>query len=291
LDASFSRPATDEWRPTEILADAITVISDNFCDGSIEDTFDRNALSSGSLTPARMAEYGCTSSHNLTSYFNQNRPLSLPAQNTIGATWLRTNAADSMSLDPLTASPRIRNEEGTSPYVLTRDNNPMVMTTPNTAVDYAQGFAAMNSGKPLMPGVANTRVNAIIISGLTPSRPNQSYGGLHNFPRFIENWGNQALYIGGSFLQLNFSNHATAPFDQESFEVGAPAQSAEVIPYYSPPVRRWGYDVGLQYAPAGPIASRFVTTKSIRDEFYTEPAANDPYIRNLCIAAGGNCPT
>ncbi|MBD2462852.1 hypothetical protein H6G89_17570 [Oscillatoria sp. FACHB-1407] len=290
LDGSFSRPATDEWRPTEILADAITIISDNFCDGSIEDTFDRNAMTNNNVGATKMAEYGCTSSHTLTSYLNQNRPLSLPPQNTIGTTWLRANAADSMSLDALTANPRIRIEEGTSPYVLTRDNNPMVMTTPNTAVDYAQGYAAMTSGKPLMPGVANTRVNAIIISGLTPSRPNQSYGGLHNFPRFIENWGNQALYIGGSFLQLNFSNHATAPFDQDSFEVGAPAQSAEVIPYYSPPLRRWGYDVGLQYAPAGPIAQRFVTSKSVRDEFYTEPPANDPYIRNLCLAAGGNCP-
>ncbi|MEM1425976.1 MAG: hypothetical protein AAGF75_05425, partial [Cyanobacteria bacterium P01_H01_bin.130] len=48
--------------------------------------------------------------------------------------------------------------------------------------------------------------------------------------------------------------------------------------YYRAPLRRWGYDVGLQYAPAGPIASRFVTLGDTRSEFYSEPTADDPYI-------------
>ncbi|MDX2214619.1 MAG: hormogonium polysaccharide biosynthesis protein HpsA [Oculatellaceae cyanobacterium bins.114] len=286
LDGSFSRPASDDWRPAEILADAITIISDNFCDGSIEDGVLTAGNAGPNLTPQQMADYGCTSSHSRTSYLNQDRPSSNPAATTTGVRWLRTNIADSMSVDPSIPA----RSEGTSPIVFTRDNNPMQMTGPTTASDYAQGFYTVASSKPLMPGLADTRINAIIISGLVPSRPLQSYGGLHNFPRFIESWSGQSLFISGSFLQLNFSTHATAPFDQDSFEVGSPAQPAEVIPYYGAPNRRWGYDVGLQYAPAGPIASRFVTSKAVRDEFYTEPPANDPYIRNLCLAAGGSCP-
>jgi outer membrane receptor protein involved in Fe transport len=114
---------------------------------------------------------------------------------------------------------------------------------------------------------------------------------MHNFPRLLEDWAGRRLYIAGSFLQLNFSNYATAPFDQEAFEEGTAPTPTEVIKYYEPPTRVWGYDVGLQYAPAGPLAQRFVTFSSIRSEFYNEPPANDPYISNLCRAIpGGRCP-
>jgi hypothetical protein len=131
--------------------------------------------------------------------------------------------------------------------------------------------------------VANAhRMNSTIVSALVPSRGGQSYGGFHNFPRFLENWGGEDLHIAGAFIQLNFSTSATAPFDQDSWEAGLNAQANdEDIPYYNPPNRRWGYDVGLQYAPAGPVARRFLTPSNTRSEFYRELPLDDPYVCRL----------
>ena len=37
LNPDFARTDEDNWRPTEIMADAITIISNNFCDGFVND--------------------------------------------------------------------------------------------------------------------------------------------------------------------------------------------------------------------------------------------------------------
>jgi hypothetical protein len=139
---------------------------------------------------------------------------------------------------------------------------------------------------------APTNVNSIVVSGIVPSRPGQSYGGLQNFPRFIENWDDAILDYSGSFLQLSFSNYATAPWEMEAWEYKSdgtldPALEIdrEQIQFYSPPTRSWGYDVALQLAAAGPAASRFVINTPSRNEFYSEPQINDPYIKTLCRAA------
>jgi hypothetical protein len=134
------------------------------------------------------------------------------------------------------------------------------------------------------------QVNAVIVSGIVPSRRQQSYGGLHNFPRFIET--GSALTIQGSLLQLGFSNYATAPFDFDSFERGQFPLAAEYIPYYGPPTRLWGYDPGLQYAPAGPVAQRFINPSNARNEYFLELTANDPYTCQMkrFIVPGITCP-
>ena len=262
LDSRFARPTTDLWRPSEILADAITIISDNFCDGSIQDAITTAGSTNPTIPAAIGADYGCTGNGNRTSYLNMNRPTVNPtAVNT--QNWQRENPFDT-----------------TSPISISRNGNPNL---PN-GFEYGSGgntqtYYTFSDNKPLIQE-ATQRVNAIIISGLVPSRPNQAYGGLHNFPRFISDWNR--LYISGSFLQLNFSNYGTGPFDQDAWEPGSSPAAAELIRYYTPPERLWGYDVGLQYAPAGPVAQRFVTSQAIRSEFYNEPPADDPYISNLC---------
>lgn len=310
LNTNFARTGNDLWRPTEILADAISILSDNFCDGSIEDAF----LTSGQTGPNLPADkigvptssqrnigYGCQTSHSRTSYLNQNRPnynfgATGITQTTSGARWLRSNPADSFGLPTLDTAVGV--DEGGSPIVVNRDGNPFYLTgngqsySSNVAkygLLSAQQYYAFSSGKPTMAALTGTRVNATIISGLVPSRSRQSYGGLHNFPRFLETWSGP-LFIQGSFLQLNFSNQATAPFDQDAWETNQAPVNDEVIPYYGPPERRWGYDVGLQYAPAAPISARFVTLRAIRNEFYTEPPANDPYMRRLCLVANSGTP-
>ncbi|MGJ3245227.1 MAG: hormogonium polysaccharide biosynthesis protein HpsA [Elainellaceae cyanobacterium] len=282
LDERFARPATDRWRPSEILADAVTILSSDFCDGSIADGFETfNQGNSATLDTALMARYGCgSSSDRRTSFLNQNRPNPNNANSTLP---LISTVRGSGNADKDRWHHENPYDEG-SPIAVTRNGNPLKADGTEYASSNDRYREFSDGNKPLI-GTDTNRVNAIIISGLVPSRPNQAYGGLHNFPRFIENW--DTLIISGSFLQLNFSNYATGPFSQNAWEsaVSNPMPAGgEQIKYYTPPNRRWGYDVGLQYAPAGPIAQRFVTAEAIRSEFYSEPPADDQYIINLCRA-------
>ncbi|MBO0350995.1 hypothetical protein J0895_18360, partial [Phormidium pseudopriestleyi FRX01] len=150
-----------------------------------------------------------------------------------------------------------------------------------------------SSGKPLIPTPQNTWVNAVLVNGVVPSRQDQSNGGLHNFPRMLEDWDKKNLYILGSFIQLNFSNYATGPYEHDAWEPGAipvPGKTnwgasnvgsnggPENIFYYMAPNRLWGYDVGLQYMPPGPASNKMQALSDERNEFYREPPADDPYI-------------
>ena len=144
-----------------------------------------------------------------------------------------------------------------------------------------------------VPPDKETGVNVIMVSGIVPAQQFQGYGALSNFPRFLENWGdgNSKLRFAGSFLQLNFSNYATGPFDDDSWEPGeTPIAGTEVLPY-RPPARLWGYDVGLQLAQASPAASRFTSLSNEKNEFYTEPSGGDAYMKNLCKALKDQPPT
>ncbi|NJK27450.1 MAG: hypothetical protein HC925_01190, partial [Coleofasciculaceae cyanobacterium SM2_3_26] len=284
LNTNFAKPDTDWWRPSDILADAVTIISDNFCDGSIEDGF----LTAGTPTTAtvdatKYDKYGCLTPRAVTSYLNQNRATTLPTDG-----WARENPYDPTSPIKVNVSGRpffCSNPVATDPNCLntTGYNQASYMTFAD------QKQASRLDAKP-------TRVNAIIISGLVPSIANpsggkRSYGGLHNFPRFIERWNQPSplgtptpLYISGSLVQLNFSNYATGPFSQIGWEAGA-FPTGEQIKYYEPPNRRWGYDVGLQYAPASPVASRLTQVGNARSEYYEELSIDDRYICKLRNAA------
>jgi hypothetical protein len=300
LNLDFAKQDQDQWRPSEIVADAVTLLSDSFCDGSIEDSFS-NLLQNNLPNWLPATRYGCPGASR-TSFFNQNRIIDVPGSilgSILGknVTWVRTNLVDNF---PRAVGSTIKNnrniDEGESPIYMTRNGEPAFWRDISGNSSFYTGrYVAMRDntqGKALIDATDNIRMNMIMVSGLVPSREGQSYGGLHNFPRFIENWGGKNLFISGAMLQLNFSNYATAPFDQENWQTGSPAPTTgsgdnEWIRYYSPPNRRWGYDVGLQYAPPGPVAQRFQFPEDIRSEFYTEPPANDPYIRNLCLQVPG----
>jgi len=286
LNPSFSNPANDPWRPSEVLADAITILSVNFCDGSIEDgitnSFDRN-------------RYNCNNpTSSASSFQNQNRPSTTPTEPSAerpGWRWFRTIAADGMGLDEDNTGGTY--QQGDSPIYVSPNGNPWTAIGSLTVNPIYNGnYITFNTGKTLNGTQCNQRVNAIIVSGLVPSRSGNSYGGLHNFPRFIESWGGSCnLFISGSLIQLNFSTYATGLFDQDAWEVGStPVAPAEWIQYYGPPARRWGYDVGLQYAPAGPVARRFITLQPSRNEFYSEPPADDPYMQRLLASTCASGP-
>ncbi|TVR08650.1 MAG: hypothetical protein EA395_11010 [Phormidium sp. GEM2.Bin31] len=292
LNQNFARPNTDSWRNSEFLVDAIGIVSDNFCDGSLEDPFiivpalggsqpagnnlptALNNLERGGNGSLRNV-YGCSQTpvQNVTSYLGLPRPNN-NSDFDDNVLFLRENPADPAS-----------------PIRISANGDPMLFTTRE---DYDGSYFSMdaNEQRPLIHAREPQRVNAVMVSGITPSRTGQSYGGLHNFPRLLEDWNptrNFAnpfdLFISGSFLQLSFSNYATGPYDQGAWEPGAtPPENGEVIDYYFAPQRLWGYDVALQLARVGPVSSRLITVSRARSEFYREPSADDPYIRNLRCA-------
>ena len=73
-DADFARAEIDRWRPTDVVGDTVGILSDNFCDGSIDDGFLQDGTLNGSgsnyvpnrgvqtgriSAPRRVADYGC----------------------------------------------------------------------------------------------------------------------------------------------------------------------------------------------------------------------------------------
>lgn len=345
-DPKFAKKDSDLWRPTDILADSITILSREFCDGSMIDTFMNAAgpsyFTNGLTTKRRSGSVateqvyqgrpsadiyddqasglfgpGCTQGRGnaggATSFLNQNRPQNDPATTPQQWNWVRENPSDPIN-SPVKIS---RNGNGLigiyKPDFSTDRTDANLRPLPIVPVEYSSTNAsnsqsagnyftvAVDGGedtsRPLQtvpkPG---TNVNAILVSGIIPSRENQGYGGMHNFPRVLETWGifgdSTPLRFAGSFLQLNFSNYATGLYDQDAWEPNngnlTPSGDEQTDYYYNAPGRLWGYDVALQLAPASPVASRFTTPSNDRNEFYNEPKINDPYIQNLCTALKTN---
>lgn len=306
LNGNFANPATDWWRPTEIMADAVTILSNNFCDGSIEDGIIYAGVvdPSGATQPlngaARQRKYGCNTATNYTSYINQNRPL---AANFNGP-WMSENPFELPTDQTAAATSTDLVSSAKSPVMIAPSGDPVYCTTTGTACTdpaswqtyrlddnrtYLRFTDGPGAGKKHI-SAADTTVNMVMVSGVIPQRLGQINGGFHNFPRLLENWNQPArnLFIQGSLIQLNFSNYATGPFTPNAWE---PTQTptGNHFNYYQPPNRNWGYDVGLQYAPAGPISSRMIVPNSKRDEFYREPNADDPYICKLRDVLGAGC--
>ncbi len=263
LSTVFAVVGSDTWRTVEVLADAVVVLYKNFVDGTIQDTF---------VAP------GTT-----TSYLNQNLPTSRPPT---GYAWARENPTENYFSAPV------------SPVLVDRNGVPQLVKNTSTAYNaitaYGGGYYLFSNGKALMR-TSTMHVNMTMANGINPPRSNQDYGGLHNFPRFLENWGGQNLIIAGSMLQLNYSNYATGNYDQQAWEPGTAVlpigSGGQQINYYGAPNRDWGYDVALQYVSAGPLSRRLFQIEPTRDEFYQEvDASNTPYICRLRRAgyASGN---
>jgi hypothetical protein len=260
--ASFATLTQDHWRPVEILADAITLLSSSFRDGSVEDGFIR-AIPAATTLPG-------------SSYTNQNRP-ALTADE---PNWVRESTAASPVWIDRNGTYYRNNVTTATPIRPFYDvYNPDAQWTEFTDVDERK--------RNLQLASRTTFINATFISGLVPQRPLQGYGGLHNFLRFLENWDGVDLHIAGSLIQLNFSTNATGPFEHDAWHPTQdpnPNPAVERNNYYWPPRRRWGYDVALLYVPPAPAARRFVNIGAPRSEYYRELPADDPYIANLRCA-------
>ncbi len=88
------------------------------------------------------------------------------------------------------------------------------------------------------PNARATAFNAAIFTGRFNFRAGGSgeEAGIHNFPRFIEDWGGQNCFITGCLINLWFSQQATAEFRCCGRGFGD---------VYSPPSRNFGWDVGF----------------------------------------------
>ncbi len=248
---------TDHWRPSEVLADATSVLSIDFCDGYIANGYPKN-------------DNNTDCAKGISAY--KDSVLVGSGDNY----WLRANGTYTKN-----------NANGTTAYQtpILVDRNAVVNYDANGSAPFTpvaithQAIGSYNIGT-----ATEARMNTILVGGITPSRELQGNGGFHNYPRFLENWSNVPLYLSGSFVQLNFSTYATGPFEAEGWEPGTSPVTGEEIGFYSPPLRRWGYDVALQYNPPGPIAERFISMGSPRNEFYQEINAEDHYVNNLFCA-------
>ena len=257
LNPEFADPENDSWRVVEIISDAITVLSNSFSPGFIAD----------GLTGTTGTSYGAMrllgSSPSITSWVLEDGTVNTA---TTAATIPTPIKIDRIGLPIYSAS-------GT-----------------RTVYGFASGqvLEALTStaGRGRINDATDTTVNAVLMSGIAPYRPNQTYGGLQNFLRLIEDWSptTVTLNFAGSLIQPSFSTY-TAGFDQDAWEPGA-FTTGEVTGYFNThsAYRNWVYDPALQYAPAGPVARRFEASGNTRSEFYRELATDDPYILNLRCA-------
>jgi hypothetical protein len=172
--------------------------------------------------------------------------------------------------------------------------------------------------KGWMPRALPTTFNLIMAVGDTPSRSldtaNGDFnGGLQNLPRFLETWSSTGGFtiptnIRGSFIQQNRSAFSTAPYLPilpPTFSATLPAPLASLfalsanppaplppttyniqgarIPYFTPPTRNWGYDVGLLSQPPDLFTQKFTTpsTETRPAEYFREVARNDKWVETL----------
>jgi len=80
----------------------------------------------------------------------------------------------------------------------------------------------------------STTYNTAILVGNTTSTTNQSGGGLHNLPRFLEVWTGKTITINGSMICLYAAQKETEPHD-DTFTNS----------FYLPPIRNYLYDPRL----------------------------------------------
>ncbi|MBD1890131.1 hormogonium polysaccharide biosynthesis protein HpsA [Coleofasciculus sp. FACHB-SPT9] len=167
-----------------------------------------------------------------------------------------------------------------------------------------------------MQKAKDTTFNLLMAGGLTPNRVtanglSETNGGLMGFAGVLENWKDIPSRISGSFIQFKTSTYATAPFLPIPNTLITPAQtifgypqaysinnSSDGLnngqgrnPYYMPPDRRWGFDVGILSQQPDTFSTRFTEKpETLPDEFFREVGRDDPWVKNLMCAKSPGSP-
>lgn len=181
----------------------------------------------------------------------------------------------------------------------------------------AAGFSDASSTR-------ETMYNGAFVGRNTPSRTDtgETSGGLHNFLRTLEMWGDDAIggnlaprtiSIRGNIIQSGQSEYATAPFlptdktgttpagmfyqldgnnraiyrwdaDDRGYPYRGGAANQQA-PYYWPAQRSWGFDVGILYQLPDLFAQRLTTdSESEPDEYFREVGKDDEWVKVLLCA-------
>ena len=165
-----------------------------------------------------------------------------------------------------------------------------------------------------------------VAAGTVVTVGGETGGGLPNFIRLLENWQSVPLKIAGGFIQNTKSKFATAPWastgpsflsstsgngsvsDVTSIFLNplAPGASGTTgfdlryqsvtlgnqrVAYFSPPIRLWGYDVGLLTQQPDRFAERFAVPIPGANEFFREISGDDPWVEALLCALEPTTPT
>jgi hypothetical protein len=114
----------------------------------------------------------------------------------------------------------------------------------------------------------SVEIASAFITGIVSTTNSGFSGGVHNLPRFIENWGSNAVAIRGSLVSLYASNVATGKWAQR---------------YYSAPKRIWGFDKTFENGTFPPLTPQVMSYK--RAEF-NNLSSNDSIDRNGTTLSG-----
>ncbi len=168
----------------------------------------------------------------------------------------------------------------------------------------------------------DTTFNLVMATGDNPSRPQSTAGradlngGLANLPHFLENWNTTKPLITnmkGSFIQFKRSNYATAPWWStppvpnpnpapfnypQTYKTGSGQYSTAAtggkLPYFAPPERQWGFDVGLLSQTPDLFSQQFTLKFTDEpNEYFREVPRDDDWVKALLCAktsAGGSRP-
>ncbi|MEO1374148.1 MAG: hormogonium polysaccharide biosynthesis protein HpsA [Cyanobacteria bacterium J06635_10] len=159
----------------------------------------------------------------------------------------------------------------------------------------------------------DTETNLVFAQGDTPARPEESNGGLENFPRYLEKWKDATHRVSGSFIQYKRSSYATAPWEPilptnynnrltgfsttgtlfgypQAYRTTINSESDTTLgrtPFYVQPGNRsWGFDVALLTQLPDLFSQRFTAPPTgDPNEFYREVSRDDSWVSTLLCAA------
>lgn len=126
-------------------------------------------------------------------------------------------------------------DTATTENIRLQDTNEIMACIAADAVTFlSESWSDASSSKGKAYRTASqTEVSAVIMTGLVTTTVGTQYsGGMHNFPRFLENWNNTTVFgYRGALLAFFESTRATGKWSNS---------------YYTPPLRIWGWNKGLE---------------------------------------------
>ena len=130
---------------------------------------------------------------------------------------------------------------------------------------YADGYGVRIADANADYVTQRTAVRAALIAGTTYTKYvignsyRRSNGGIHNYPRFSEDWRSQPWSYTGSFVPLFNSTQAISPWENNIYAI------------YLPPRRNWSFDstfMNPAKLPPGTPFFQYIQTTGFRQNIY-----------------------